>query len=329
MENEIRKDYLLDRWVIISPKRSKRPHKQVIRKTVKFDKNCPFCPGNEKLTPPSIISKPSEEKWKIRVFENKYPALTKDVVFESKVGRMKTTMKGYGSHLMVVDTPKHNLHPGLFSLEEWELWFETLRDIFYQQMRDENIKFVLFFKNHGLEAGASQSHPHTQVIALPTVPFLIWEELKKADDYYTMTGRCPFCDIIKLESKEKKRIVFENKHVIVFCPYAPLWPYEAWIFPKEHIPSIEMRNETRKELLKVLGNLLKTYYKKLNDPPFNFYIHMAYGRMTDHIGEKYHFHIEVAPRLERDAGFELGAGMNITTVSPEEAAEFLRKGFGK
>jgi UDPglucose--hexose-1-phosphate uridylyltransferase len=325
---EIRKDYLLNRWVIISEKRKFRPkpkNKTKKKKLPKKSKDCPFCPGNEDMCPEALVEKPSDKKWKIRVIGNKYPAVTKEKELRESYGKLTTKKTGYGSHYLMIDTPTHNSHPALYKKKDWKLWFETVKDVFNQEAADENIQYVLVFKNRGIEAGASQPHPHTQIISLPTVPHLINEEMSAADDYYTFNGKCIFCEIIKMESKYKKRVVFENNHVIAFCPYAPLWPFEVWIFPKEHSPSIQMSKESEEGLLNALSKVLKTYYKVLDDPPFNFYLHTAYLRMKDHVPQKYHFHIEINPRLEKDAGFELGAGMNITTISPEDAAEILRK----
>jgi len=326
MENEIRKDYLLDRWVIISPKRSKRPHITQETKLPVKDDSCVFCPGNEHMSGKSIIEKP-EKNWQIRVVNNKFPALTKDAKFYEKSDGFKDKISGYGSHYIIVDTHLHNLHPSRYNILQWERWFETIADLMYAEMADDAIKYVLAFKNHGVEAGASQLHPHTQVIAMPSIPFLIQQEMKRAEEYYDLTGRCAFCDIIKMESSEKVRVVFENEEVVVFCPFAPLQPYEAWIFPKFHRPSIQITHKTREEMLKALGHLLDAYYRGLNDPPFNFMLHTAYPRMDKPTANSYHFHIEVLPRIEKDAGFEYGAGMNITTVSPEESAKFLRELF--
>ncbi len=325
---EIRKDYLLDRWVIISEKRAFRPNaekKDEKKKLSKKSKDCPFCPGNEKLCTKAIIEKPSSKDWKIKLVENKYPAVFKDEEFEESFEKFRNKKTAYGSHFLLVDVPEHNLHPGFYSLKQWKLWFEVIKDVFNQEASDERIQYVLAFKNHGLEAGASQPHPHSQIISLPAVPHLINQEMSAADNYYTFEGRCIFCQIIKMESRLKERVVFENEDVIAFCPHAPLWPFEIWIFPKEHTPSIQMSEKSEDGILKVLGVILRTYYKVLGDPPFNFYLHTAYVRMVDHVVQKYHFHIEINPRLEKDAGFELGAGMNITTISPENAAKILRE----
>ncbi|MHA1859737.1 MAG: galactose-1-phosphate uridylyltransferase [Candidatus Asgardarchaeia archaeon] len=324
--NEIRKDYLLDRWVILSSKRAFRPQPREKKLSLAaLDKTCPFCPGNEHMTPPTIIQKPESGGWEIRVFENKYPAVVKSIRFEQKLEKLRNRKSGYGFHYMMVDVPEHNLHPGFYSMRQWKLWFETIKDIFSREAGDERIKFIMIYKNHGIDAGASQPHPHTQIVALPSIPFLINEEMRKASEYFNFEGRCVFCDIVEMESDEHVRVVLENKYVIAICPYAPLWPYEVWIIPKEHVPSIQMKEKTANELLNTLRIILKTYYSALDDPSFNFYIHTAYLRMEDHVAESYHFHIEVFPRLEKDAGFELGSAMNITTLPPEDSASFLRR----
>ncbi|MCS7135050.1 MAG: galactose-1-phosphate uridylyltransferase [Candidatus Aenigmarchaeota archaeon] len=317
---EIRKDYLLDRWVILSPKRVNRPH--VIKEETSIkDKDCFFCPGNESKTPKSIIEKPLNN-WRIRVFENKFPAVVKQDYY-SKTEKLIQKISAYGKHYIIVDTEQHNLHPADYGINRWRLWFETIADLIYMELSDENINYVSIFKNHGVEAGASQPHPHTQVISLPIVPSLIKQEIEKAEKFYDFGGKCIFCEILNLEKSLAKRVVFDGKKVLVLCPYAPTQPFEAWIFPKHHVASIQLGNKTRDELLISLEKVLKAY-KRLN-VSFNFMFHMLYPKMSG--GEKYHFHIELIPRIERDAGLEYGSGINITTVTPEDSAKFLRKFF--
>lgn len=322
--NEIRKDYLLDRWVILSPKRSKRPEQFKRQELPLKDENCIFCPGNEEMTTKSIIEKP-HGNWRIRLIENKFPALTKEGKFQNFIESFKTEMTGYGRHYILIDTAFHNQHPCDYSLDQWQTWFEIISDIFFMEMPDENIKYISVFKNHGVEAGASQPHPHTQIISMPLVPFLIKQEIDKAKEYYNFNGRCAFCDIIELETKNKKRIVFENDDIVVLCPFAPSQPYEAWIFPRKHFSSIQVNKKIRDEMLKAISNVVKAYYIGLNDKPFNLVFHTLYPKMEEK--QSYHFHIELLPRIERDAGLELGSGINITTVTPEESAKILRKFF--
>ncbi|MBU5690239.1 MAG: galactose-1-phosphate uridylyltransferase [Candidatus Aenigmatarchaeota archaeon] len=322
--NEIRKDYLLDRWVILSPKRSKRPEQFKKQDLPVKDENCIFCPGNEEMTTKSIIEKP-HGNWRIRLIENKFPALTKECKFQNFIEGFKNRMTGYGRHYILIDTAFHNQHPCDYTANQWQSWFETISDIFFMEMPDENIKYISVFKNHGVEAGASQPHPHTQIISMPLVPFLIKQEIDKAKEYYNFNGKCAFCDIIQLELKNKKRIVFQNDEVVVLCPFAPSQPYEVWVFPRKHVPSIQIGKKTRDEILKAVSNVLKAYYIGLNDKPFNLMFHILYPKMEEK--QSYHFHIEILPRIERDAGLELGSGINITTVTPEESARFLRKFF--
>ncbi|MEM5793438.1 MAG: galactose-1-phosphate uridylyltransferase [Candidatus Aenigmatarchaeota archaeon] len=325
--NEMRKDYLLNRWVIISEKRGSRPipEKRERVEEPEFDRNCVFCPGNEDMCPPGIIEKPSSKNWKIRVIENKYPAVDKSEEFTEDYQKFMNRKRAYGTHYLIIDTPKHNLHPGFYTMDEWKMWFQVVKDIFNREYMDDGIEYIMVFKNHGVEAGASKPHPHTQVVSLPVVPMRIEEEMNAAGDYYRFEGKCVFCEVIKSESLSKERVVFEDEYSIAFCPFAPLWPFEVWIFPKEHVPSVQMSKESEEGLLNVLRIVLKTYYKVLDNPPFNFYLHTAYLRMKDHVPQKYHLHIEIAPRLEKDAGFEMGSGINITTVSPETSAKILRE----
>jgi len=199
---EIRKDYLLDRWVIISENRKFRPQleKKIEEKGPKNSKDCVFCPGNEGMCQGAVIEKPSGKNWKIRAVENRYPAVTKNIGFEENFERLINKKTSYGSHYLIIDVPQHNLHPGFYDKDQWKLWFETIKDIFNKEAADENIQYILAFKNHGIEAGASQPHPHSQIISLPAVPLLINEEMSAADDYYTFEGKCIFCKIIKMES---------------------------------------------------------------------------------------------------------------------------------
>lgn len=326
--SEFRKDYLLDRWVIVSKKRGKRPHSKVIseEKLPKFDENCPFCPGNERMMPPVILQNPKGKKWKVRAIENKFPALTLDTPLKETSRKMKNKISGHGRHEVLIDAPEHNKDIESFSSTQLKFWFDALKERFKKMKSKKDIRYVAIFKNHGKEAGASLVHPHTQIVALPTTPFLVLSEMEVAKQYYEFNGSCVFCDIAEMESKEKKRVVIENDHVIAFCSYAPLWPYEVWIVPKEHQASIEMKSVTQKAVLDALKSVLNVYYEMLSDPPYNFYFHLACKTPEEipMIPKSYHFHIEIGPRLERDAGFEYGSGMNITTVPPEDAAKAMR-----
>lgn len=319
--NEIRKDYLLDRWVILAPRRSKRP-KEIVEEKQEYKLNCPFCPNNEYMTPPTIFQFPNKN-WKVRVIENKYPALSDSVKFDEVRKKLRTKMSGFGKHEVLIDSEKHNLHMGDFSLKRMKLWFDTIKKRVDSHRKVKGIKFTSVFKNHGAESGASLEHQHTQILSIPFKPHLIEAEVESAKEYYEFNGTCFFCDLAGMESRSK-RVVIDNDYVTAFCAYAPLWPYEIWIVPKRHLTSFKMPEVVEREILKALKNILKAYYNILSDPPFNLFFHYVFDPESEE-SEYYHFHIEIAPRLEKDGGFEYASGVNITTMLPEDAAKDLRK----
>lgn len=303
---ELRKDYILDRWVIIATERSKRPQ-QFISPPEQHEKEiCPFCPGNEHLTPPETYRVEKNGKWIIRCFPNKYAALTekKDHSIKKEFFVQKSA---YGRHEVLVETPRHDL-------QLWDLPVEQITHVLetvVKRIKALGQNYVLVFKNHGEKGGTSLVHSHIQIMAYNQIPSVVLEEVKAAKKY----KKCPYCSVLKIESKGPRKI-YENKSFTAFTPFASRFPFEAWIFPKKHIKSVtEVRD--MKSLAEVFKKIL-VKIKQLN-APYNFFIHNAPK------GKDLHFHIEVTPRLSTWAGFEFGSGMVINVMSPEEAAEFYRK----
>ncbi|MEM4282702.1 MAG: DUF4931 domain-containing protein [Candidatus Woesearchaeota archaeon] len=308
---EIRKDYLLKRYVIISPRRGKRPT-EFIEKPLIVEERCFFCPGNEDLTPPEIgriAGGPTG--WKIRWFENKFPALRK----ETKPAPFTTANKyftfapNYGRHEIIVDTADHEKQFAQLSVQDISELLKVYCDRIAAFRTDPNIKFVGLFKNHGVRGGTSIIHSHTQLIAMPFVPTLIEAELEASRKFIN----CPYCEIVEIE-KHSLRRCFENKEWVAFTPYASRYNYEVWLFPKKHVTSLEAHS------LEDLASLLKLTLTKLSslDVSYNFFFHQA------PFGEDLHFHIEIAPRISIWGGFELCTDSVINTVSPEQAAAFYR-----
>jgi UDPglucose--hexose-1-phosphate uridylyltransferase len=183
------------------------------------------------------------------------------------------------------------------------------------------VRYVSIFRNHGLEAGASLSHAHSQIIATPDIPRIAKEELIASKTYWKKNKRCAFCDVMKKE-RTGPRFILENPKFMAFAPYASINPMEFWIFPRRHQTSLlEMStNEVR-----MLAETMKTCLSKLktlvNDPPYNYGFHIAISKeATDY----YHWHLEVYPRLAIWAGFEKSTGTYVNTMTPETAAESLR-----
>ena len=307
---ELRKDYILDRWVIISAGRGKRPKQFKKLETVEVKVDF-FAPGNESMTPPEIGRTGTKKKWKMRWFENKFAALEPQGQADIRTDNTYFTFSGnYGYHEVVVETPR--IDKQLYDLSTDEI--EKVLEVYQRRIEDlsgkPNIKYVCVFKNHGQKGGTSIVHSHSQIMAINHLPKEVRDEVEASKRF----GKCPYCDIINIEKGSLRRC-FENDDFVAFAPYASRFNYEIWIFPKAHIRTLgDVKN------LNSLAEIMKKVLKKLKKigADFNYYLHYYPD------GEDLHFHIEVAPRIATWAGFELGSGTVINSVPPEDAAKFYR-----
>ena len=327
---ELRKDPIIDRWVIISTERGKRPVFFAEEVPPAKAGMCPLCPGNENMTPPEVYSIRSDFSpangpgWTLRVVPNKFPALRIEGGLDKQGIGLYDRMNGVGAHEVIVETPIHGDTLSLMETEAIENVFIAYKERILDLAKDKRFKYVMVFKNHGSIAGASLDHSHSQLIALPIVPKRVLEEISGALGYYRYKDRCIFCDIIAQEREDGVRIVFENAHFIALSPYASRFPFETWIVPKKHEPYfVTLEKEDHfYELAEALSTILKKYNKVLSTPPYNFMIHTA--PFADGNMQHYHWHLEVIPRLTKLAGFEWGTGFYINPTPPEEATEYLR-----
>jgi UDPglucose--hexose-1-phosphate uridylyltransferase len=181
----------------------------------------------------------------------------------------------------------------------------------------------VIFKNHGEQAGTSLQHPHCQLIATPVVPQLLRVKHRVAEEYFDQTGRCLYCVMLHEELAAEKRVVAENEAFAAIAPYASHVPFELWILPKQHQSSFGHVDPAR---LRPLAELLKTVLMKLDtgleNPAFNLTVNTS--PRGDEGKDYFLWHLQVLPRLTTPAGFELGSGMSINTVLPEEVAAYLR-----
>jgi len=309
---ELRKDYILDRWVIIASERKKRP-KEFKKTKAKKEGICYFCPGNENLTPKETGRIEKQGKWIIRWFPNKFPAVSHEGNPAIKsANKYFTYADAFGIHEVIVETPNHNKQLADLTEEHIKEVLKVYANRITELTKTDGTKYVLVFKNEGMEAGTSLVHSHTQVMTYNKIPVLVEEEVNAARTY----GTCPYCEIINIEKNSYRR-VFENDNFVSFTPYASRFNYEIWIFPKEHIRNITEMNE--KKLLD-LASMLKKILLRLRgiNLPYNFFLHYAPE------GKDLHFHIEICPRLATWAGFELATNATINSVSPEDAAKFYR-----
>jgi UDPglucose--hexose-1-phosphate uridylyltransferase len=312
--NEIRKDYILDRWSYIASDRGKRSKQFEENKKLENNSACFFCQGNENLTPPEIGRTGDNENWLVRWFPNKFSAVDEKADVKIKVSnKFYTAGKAFGYHEVIAETPDHNRQ--LADLSENEIK-EVLR-VYSSRMKDlskrKNIKYVQIFKNSGAEAGTSIIHTHTQIIATTIIPRLIREEIEARKKY----KKCPYCDIIKKEEKSERKI-YADDNFVAFAPFAPRFNFEAWIFPRKHYKNI---TELNKEEFESLAKAFKKILSKLASigAPYNFYLHYSPKK------EDLHFHFEITPRMNTWAGFELATESYVIINSPEDAAKFYRE----
>jgi len=338
--SELRHDPVQKRWVIVAIERSRRPsdfkrEKEDGRKP----SVCPFCSGNEDKTPPEIMAirdtgtKPNEPGWKVRVIPNKFPALT----VEGDIGRrglgLFDIMNGVGAHEVIIETPDHGMHMGDMDVNHLFEVVRIYRDRIADLHKDDRLRYVLIFKNHGSIAGASLEHPHTQLISTPITPITISLELTSAREHYLKKERCLFCDIVNQELALDERIVLNTPDFIVLEPFASRFPFETWIIPREHNHDFTHNSD---ELLCSFAETLKETLARikvaLDDPPFNFVLHTCPNSLPrpgrpDYwmtLPYDWHWHLEIIPRLTKVAGFEWGTGFYINPTPPEAAAEYLR-----
>lgn len=329
---ELRQEPCTKRWVIFSPQRAKRPHQFKLEEEKvtlpEWEPKCPFCPGNEEQTPPEVFSLKGEKGWLVRVVPNKFPALSSDIVdIEVRGFDPFVHLPGGGQHEVVIESPLHNLTWGNMTSEQMERIISTFLQRYRTLREDKRLKFICIFRNHGERAGTSIIHPHSQIIATPIVPEQIRAEVEEARRYYDDRLRCAYCDVLQKELKAVKRIIVESDHFVAFAPFAPRMPYEVWIVPRMHKPSFGLISEEETEdLANITNTLFRAFFNGLNDPHYNVLFHSA--PLRDSCEDYYHWHIEILPRITIQAGFELGTGIYINTILPEEAASYLRQYLG-
>jgi len=327
---ELRKDPVHGRWVIISTERSRRPSDFTPEERRPLGGFCPLCEGNEDRTPPEIIALrdngtlPNTPGWTLRVVPNKFPALR----IEGELGRegegIYDKMNGIGAHEVVIETPRHEETLITLPLKGIENVLLAYRERIIDLRRDQRLRYVLVFKNHGVAAGASLEHSHSQIIALPIVPKRVSEEIDGAKTYFNYKDRCVFCDIIRQELQQRVRVILENKSFLSIAPFASRFPFETWILPKTHHPSFEhMEPSQYEQAAQILSDTLQRMNRVLTDPPFNYVIHTSFFPEVDM--DYYHWHFEIMPKLTKVAGFEWGTGFYINPTPPEEAAEYMRE----
>lgn len=331
MTSEIRQNKATKQWVIVAPSRGKRPlafkrQESKNQRLPAVDKDCPFCPGNEKSLPSIIMELPGPEgsQWQTRVVPNKFPALTSDENNVRYRRGLYLAMPGYGRHEVIIESPVHNRRITQMTPKEVGIIIETYHRRYVNVMKQNWNLMTLIFRNHGRQAGTSLAHPHSQIIVTGMVPtYIRWRE-ERAQYYFDESGRCVYCDILEQEAQERQRVISENETFLAFVPYAAEVPFEIWIMPTKHQACFsDLSDQEKPGLAAILQDCLARLQRKLNDPDYNYIINTAARYRA---GEpQLHWYLQIRPRLTTQAGFEIGSGISINPSLPEEDAAFLRQ----
>ena len=312
--SEIRVDALSGLRTIVAPGRAARLQEQ----------GDPFAEGNEAQTPPEVFavrpdgSEPDTPGWLVRVFPNRYPALEPDspAVARDAKAHIFTALAGTGAHEVIVNSPRSV--EALSQLEPAEL--SLAMDVWRERMRAHPQAACLhLFVNEGERGGASRPHTHAQLLALDFVPALIARERERFGAYAAQTmGQQLLDDIVSEEVRRRERVVAIDDEAVLIAPYAAALPYQLMLVPRRPRMRFEDDGPTGAPLL---HDALRRLARRFDDgPPLNLWIRTA-PRGAEH----FCWRIDIVPRLHAIAGLELGSGLNLSCVTPEQAAAELRE----
>jgi UDPglucose--hexose-1-phosphate uridylyltransferase len=326
---ELRQNFFTKEWVIIATERAKRPEELATHRPVQlvpaFVESCPFCPGNERKTPPEVLRFPVNlaEPWAVRVIPNKFAALSSEVQPTRSLQHLRRRINGFGFHEVIIDGPDHSGYMALLPDAHVASILRVYKERYNTLSMDPRVNHITIFKNHGADAGASMAHPHSQLIATPVIPSQVRHRLFEALRHYDDAGECMFCHMVEREIEDQTRIVLKSEHFVAMEVFAAATPFATHFFPLRHTASFgDINPQEITDLGRVLRTLLGKIYVGLENPDLNFTIRSG---PSEYAGARhFHWYVSVIPRLTRVAGFELGSGMFINTVLPEAAAEFLR-----
>lgn len=319
--SQLRLDPLTGRWVAINAERRQRPNEFTARSLpveTEPGRPCPFCPGRAETEPPTLVTPGPDGNWRVLVIPNLYPAFEgRDPMVVEHLGPIFTQADASGMHEVLVVHPDHDASWADLSDEQAGLVMAAIAARAEAHSSMPELRYSQAIVNYGREAGASLVHPHGQLLGLPFVPGEILAEQAGFDRF---SGACLLCTTIEAELDAGSRIIYSDDDVIVLCPYWSGTPFEILAIPTRHgahLHSADQRALTG--VGKGLRNGLQALKGALDDVAYNVVFHSAPYRATG----TYHWHAHVYPKVTTRAGFELGTGVLINVMPPEDAAAIL------
>lgn len=320
---ELRKDPITRSWVVVG-----HPEREKVRPDP-----CPLC-GDNRVETRAIMDLPEQGQWQVRV----YPHLRPFYRIEGDPGRtaegIYDRMAAIGAHEIVVETPDHNRTLAQMGDDEIERVLAAYAARITDLKRDARFKYVTVFKNQGPHSGEEWPHSHSQITATTFVPRRILYELRAAREWYRERERCVFCDILRQEIRQQKRVVDNVGDYYAYCPYASRVPYEVWLMPRTHNHLFEVLapGENRRHLASLLGRTLRrllqissAYHLVLHTSPNTLQTKGELGEYWRTIAGDYHWHIEILPIVEARSKSYSIKEVYFNGTLPEEASEKLRQ----
>jgi UDPglucose--hexose-1-phosphate uridylyltransferase len=321
---ELRKDPITRSWVVVG-----HPEHDAVSPA----EPCPLCPGNEGNVG-SLLTLPSGGEWQVRVFPHFRPFYRIEGDPGRKAEGIYDRMNPVGAHEIIVEARDHSTALAHRTDEEIELVLEAYARRIADLKGDPRFKYVTAFKNRGSLAGEEWSHPHSQLMATTFVPRRMLYELRSAREWFREKERCVFCDILRQEQRQGKRVVDNQGDYVAFCPYASRVPFEVWLMPRKHNHIFEAPRPgaNRRYLAALLGRVLRRLLH-LSDS-YHLVVHTAPNALQEKaelseywktIADDYHWHIEILPIVETRSKSYSIKEVYFNTLLPEEAAEKLRQ----
>ncbi len=339
--NEMRYDWLSDRWVIFAPNRLARPDDFSTSPVVPpntIATSCPFCKGSETQTPePTLVinkpgSNPNQNEWLVRVVPNKFPAVSNNQSSASPLhspsGHSPENLflkrLTSGAHEVFIESPNHVSSITSLPIEHLAVVFQAYRERLLAWRKLGTMRYGVVFKNYGLDAGASLIHSHSQLICTDFLPSDVFKVQKRMQQYMDEHRRCYVCDVLEQEMQSNERIVAQNDHYVALCPFASRLPYSVSIVPKRHQSQFETNtNENLEDLARIAMRVLKAFETEHPQASYNTILQTSpFDLLSNSI---FHWRLKIIPRLCKVAGFEWSSDCFINTVTPEEAARKLRQ----
>jgi UDPglucose--hexose-1-phosphate uridylyltransferase len=326
--SDLRKDPTRGQWVLVRPSGA-APGAQPA---------CPFCPGNERLTPQEIACYRNDGNpangpgWSVRVIPEADPYFRIELPLDREGVGLYDKITPRGASELIVESPQHDETPGTMAAGQWEqvLWMygERIRDL----KRDLAIRDILVTRRHRIP-GARITHPYSRVTAIPIIFDEVRRKLDEARQYYQYKHRCIYCDIVRQELGDAERVVHETERFVALVPYAARAAFEVWVVPRQHAAAYEdaLSGDMVSDLARLVGGCFRTIARVLDDPSVEMTLYSAPNRAAKvlagewaTLADDYHWHIGVIPSPER---LKRVGGIYINQTSPEAAARLLREGW--